>query len=176
MKIYVARHGQTELNKKKLINGRIDEPLTLEGEQQAREASFNMPNTIKHIYVSSLKRAVQTARILNEKINAELTHHDELQEVDFGIVSGTPFDGEAKKRHVELTYDWRPSGENVDDVKLRVLKILKIIKNLSGDKEALVVAHGGIIRLLHLLEFGETLKEIENASVHIFDLDKIIRE
>jgi probable phosphoglycerate mutase len=174
MKIYVIRHGQTELNKKGLINGHIDDILAPEGIEQAKNAAPSLPKTIKHIYSSSLSRAMETAKILNEALNLPITFHDELREVNFGILNGTPFLDEHKKRHQMLDYDWRPSGENFEDVKTRVLKILQKIHKENGAGEALIVAHGGIIRLLHFLEFGEPLNEIGNASLYGFDLDKIL--
>ena len=127
------------------------------------------------MYASSLQRAMQTAEILNEKLNLPLTFHDELQEVNFGVFNGTPYLGEYKKRHRMVDYNWHPSGEDVVDVKKRVLKILKRIHAENGDGEALIVAHGGIIRMMHFLEFGEPLGEIENASLYSFDLDKILK-
>lgn len=175
MKVYVIRHGQTELNKKGIINGHKDDPLAPEGIEQAKMAAPLLPKSIKHIYVSSLERAKQTAGLLNEVLGVPMTFHDELREVNFGVLNGTPFLDEYKKKHKMLDYDWRPSGESFDDVKTRVLKILNQIKNENGDGEALIVAHGGIIRMLHFLEFGEPLNEIENASLHSFDLNKIIK-
>ena len=175
MKIFVIRHGQTELNKKGIINGHIDDPLAPEGIEQAKNASQFLPKTIKHIYSSSLGRAKQTAEILNKSLNVPLTFHDELKEVNFGVLNGTPFLDEWKKRHKMLDYDWRPSGENFDDFKTRVLGLLKTIKENNRSEEVLIVGHGGIIRPLHFLEFGEPLNEIENTSLHSFDLDKIIK-
>lgn len=173
MKIYVIRHGQTELNKQGIINGHKDDPLAPEGIEQAKMAGPSLPKTIKHFYVSSLGRAKQTAEILNESLNVPMTFHDELREVNFGILNGTPFLDEYKKRHKMQDYDWGPSGENFEQVKNRVLKILRDIKRDRNDSEALIIAHGGIIRLLHFLQFKEPLNDIENASLHSFDLDNI---
>jgi broad specificity phosphatase PhoE len=175
MKVYVVRHGATELNKKGIINGHIDDDLTPEGVEQAKELTLLLPNTIKHIYSSSLGRAKQTAEIINEKLKVPITFHDELKEVNFGVLNGTPFLPEYKKRHAAQDYDWRPSGESFEDVKKRVLKILKVIKSESKDGEALIVAHGGTIRLMTLLESGETFENIENASLYTFDLDKVLK-
>ena len=72
-------------------------------------------------------------------------------------------------------YDWRPSGESFENVKERVLKILREIKKENKGGEVLIVAHGGIVRLMHMLEFGEPLEEIENAGLYSFDLDKILK-
>ncbi len=74
-----------------------------------------------------------------------------------------------------LDYDWRPSGESFEEVKTRVVKLLGKIKKENNNKEVLIVAHGGIIRLLHFLEFGEILGEVGNTSLYSFDLDKILK-
>ncbi len=174
MKIYIIRHGQTELNVKGLINGHIDDCLTQEGEEAARSAALILPDTIKHIYSSPLLRAKQTAEIINERLKVLLTFHDELKEANFGDLNGTPFLDEYKKRHAAQDYDWRPSGECFEDVKKRVLDILSIIVAKNGDGEVLIVAHGGIIRLLHLLEYGEVMGDIGNVALYDFDLDAIL--
>ena len=163
------------MNKKGIINGQTDDTLTPEGIDQAKNAAPFLPKTIKHIYSSSLERAKQTAKILNETLKVLLTFHDELKEVNFGVLNGTPFLDEYKKRHKMLDYDWRPSGESFAEVKARVLKFLERIRKENKDEEILIVAHGGIIRLLHFLEFGKPLDEIENTSLHSFDLDKILK-
>ena|SRR5258708_2803614 len=175
MKIFVIRHGQTGLNKKGVINGHIDDVLVPEGIEQAKKAAPLLPKTIKRMYSSSLERAKQTAMILNEVLCVPLTFHDELKEVNFGILNGTPFLDEYKQRHRMQDYDWRPSGESFEQVKTRVLKLAKEIREENDNEEVLIVAHGGIVRLLHFLEFGEPLSEIENASLHSFDLDKILK-
>jgi len=176
MKIYVIRHGQTELNKKGIINGHREDPLSPEGIEQAKMAMPSLPKTIKHFYVSSLERTKQTAKILNSELNIPMTFHDELKEVNFGILNGTPFLDEYKEKHKMQTYDWRPfGGESFNDVKVRVLKILKEIKKENKDGEILIVAHGGIIRLMHFLQFNEILNKIENVSIYSFDLDEILK-
>jgi len=175
MKIYVIRHGQTKLNVQGMINGSIDDELTAEGIEQAKAAAVSLPTSIKHMYVSSLGRARQTAQYLNAERQLPITFHDELQEVDFGILNGTPYVGELVRRHKMMDYDWHPSGENVEDVKNRVLAIIQQIRSESKDEEALIVAHGGIVRMLYFLETnGGILDEISNASIHSFDLDKIL--
>lgn len=175
MKIYIVRHGATEFNKKNLINGQqLEDPLTPEGEEQARATALIVPDTIKRIYSSSLTRARRTAEILNERLKIPLTFHDEFKEVNFGVLEGTPYLDEYKKKHIAIDYDWRPSGECVEDVKKRISKILKKIKEENKDGEALIVAHGGIVRMLNFLQFKEILGEIKNGSIHEFDLDKIL--
>lgn len=174
MKIYVIRHGQSQANADGIIADG-DTPLTQLGIEEAKNAAQSLPSTIKHFYVSTFNRAKHTADILNEGLNVPVTFHDELKEVSFGELEGTPYLDEYKEKHRAQAYDWRPSGESFDEVKERVLKVLEKIKNESNDEEALIVAHGGIIRLLHFLESdGGVLDDVGNISLHSFDLDKIL--
>jgi broad specificity phosphatase PhoE len=174
MKIYAIRHGQTKLNVQKIINGGLDDELTEEGIKQAKEAVQTLPKSIKHMYVSSLGRAKQTAAILNANLRLPVTYSDDLREVDFGELNGTPFLKEIQDRHKALDYDWGPSGENLADVLTRTLRVLQEIKQNNDDGEALIVGHGGTIRTLYYLENGTPMGEIENASLFTFDLDTIL--
>ncbi len=176
MKIYVIRHGLTEQNKQGIFNGWIDETLAPEGVEQVKSIVPSIPKNIKRIYCSSLERTKQTAAIINADLKAKITFHDELREVNMGKLNGQIFTEERKKKHKSLQYDWRPQGgESVEEVKTRVLKILREIKKNNKDSEVLVVTHGGIIRLLHFLESGTLLDNITNALLENFDLDKILK-
>ena len=176
MKIYAIRHGQTKLNVQKINNGGIDDELTDEGMKQAEAAANSLPKSIKRMYVSSLGRAKQTANILNANLGLPITYSDDLREVDFGELNGTPFLQEHQDRHMALNYDWGPSGENFAAVKARTLRILQEIKQSNGDGEALIVGHGGTIRTLYYLEHGTPMGEIKNASLFTFDLDKMLKQ
>lgn len=181
MKIYVIRHGLTELNKKKKVNGQIDEPLAPEGIEQAKAVISLMPESVKHIYSSSLQRARQTAEIINSKLNRPLSLQNELTEIHMGSLAGKAWTNmkaglELKKKHRAIEFNYRSQGgESAKEVKKRVLAFLKQINNKYDDYEVLIVTHGGIIRLLHLLEHKtQLLDEIEHITLHTFDLDKIL--
>lgn len=181
MKIYCLRHGLTELNKKKKVNGQIDEPLAPEGVEQAKTAAFLIPESIRHIYSSPLLRAKQTAEIVNSKLNRPISIQTELTEIHMGSLAGqawTDMEGglELKKKHRAIEFDYRlQGGESAEEVKNRVLAFLKKISSKHSDYEVLIVTHGGIIRTLHLLEHGEEIPDdIKHISLHTFDLNKIL--
>ncbi len=181
MKIYVIRHGLTRLNKEKRINGQIDEPLAPEGVEQARAAIALVPKTVKRIYASTLSRTRQTADIINAELKLPITYHDHIREVNFGSLAGRGWsemkDGKSlKEQYRGMTFDYRPEGESVEDVKARLRAFLGDILGKHADHEALLVAHGGIIRTLTLLEHGKVLDEVENVSIHSFDLKKILEK
>lgn len=100
-----------------------------------------------------------------------------------GSLAGKSWDNvesglELKKKHWAVQFDYRKQGgESAADFKKRIVSFLKSIEGKYKDGEVLIVTHGGIIRLLHLLEHGkELLDEIENASIHTIDLGKILKD
>lgn len=181
MKIYVMRHGMTKLNKQKKVNGQIDEPLSPEGIEQAKAAISLIPESIKYIYSSPLRRAQQTAEIINSKLNRPIYLAAAFSEIHMGTLAGKSWEEmesglELKKKHRSVQFDYTPhGGESVKKVKKRVIEFLKEIKTKHADNEVLIVTHGGIIRLLYLLEHGKPLiDEIEHISPLTFDLNKIL--
>ncbi|OGH24077.1 MAG: hypothetical protein A2698_00545 [Candidatus Levybacteria bacterium RIFCSPHIGHO2_01_FULL_42_15] len=182
MNIFVIRHGITELNKQRKVNGQIDEPLSLEGAEQAKATIPIIPKSIRYIYTSPLIRARQTAEIINTKLNHPIFSIDELTEIHMGTLAGYSWEEmelgeELKKRHRTVQFDYRPyGGESVKEVKKRVTEFLKKLKKKHKDNEVLIITHGGIIRLLYLLEQNKVVDETEkHVSLLTFDLDKIIK-
>lgn len=182
MKIYVMRHGQTELNKQNKVNGEIDEPLAPEGIEQAKTAASLIPNTIRHIYSSPMLRTRQTTEIINTLLKRSTTFHPELTEIHMGSLAGYGWTEmkkglEMKKKHRSIQFDYHPyGGESVADVKARVFAFLKSINGKYKDKEILLVVRGGIIRLLYFFEHNTPfVDKIEHVSPQIFDIDVILQ-
>ena len=182
MKIYIVRHGLTPLNKAKKVNGEVDEPLAPEGIEQAKAIISDIPKSVTRIYSSPLLRARQTADIISSALNIPVTIADELTEIRMGSLAGKSWekmDGglELKKKHRTVQFDYRPyGGEAVVDVKKRLLPFFKKINAKHENNEALIVTHGGMIRLINLLEQGESVYETEkHVSLLTFNLDKILK-
>lgn len=180
MKIYFMRHGVTELNKQGRLNGQIDEPLAPEGFEQARGASKLIPPSVTHIYASSMLRTMQTAEMINERLGLPLVSVDGLREMHMGSVAGhswEKFNPKLKNLHRSMQFDYRnDGGESADEFRKRVTSFLSDINGQHADHEALVVAHGGVLRLLDLLEHGEANQgELENAVLRVYDVDQILK-
>lgn len=129
-----------------------------------------------------MQRAVQTAEIINSILQIPYSTHNELSEVRMGTLAGKAWTEmkngmELKNKHRSIQYDYtKLGGESAVDVKKRVLKFLKEISSKHKDYQVLIITHGGIVRLLHLLEHKKPLvDEIENVSVQEFDLGKILK-
>ena len=113
------------------------------------------------IYTSPLKRALQTAEIINQKFSHPLQTSDCLREVNFGAWEGLTFD-EIVSGYPELSRQWMerpaemrpPGGENFQDLQNRAVGIFNQIYQSNKGKNILVVTHGGVISVLlcHILQ------------------------
>ncbi len=179
MKLYFIRHGLTAHNKRGLTNGQtIDEPLIEKGVKQAEELAEILTKSIKHIYSSDLLRAKQTAEIINKRLNANLTLHQELREIDLGSLTGKSWEEindltgrDLKSAYLAHDYNLEPwGGESVQAVNARVKKVIDEIK--KDGKRALVVAHGGIVRAAYHILTAKNLKAggVGNARIHVFEV------
>ncbi len=89
MNLYVIRHGQTEWNVMKKMQGSIDIPLNKKGIKQAYITKKNLDHiSIDVIFCSPLKRAKQTAEIINKGRNLEIIYDERLKERNYGEFEG----------------------------------------------------------------------------------------
>ncbi|MCM8796698.1 MAG: histidine phosphatase family protein [Candidatus Omnitrophica bacterium] len=157
MKITLIRHGQTLWNKEEIFRGRSDIPLDDVGIKQAKAITKRLSFfDIKAVYSSPLKRALETAQIIAKRFNLKVKVDDDLIDFDFGEWQGLSLK-EVQKKFPETYQQWLeephlaniPNGENLDNVRSRVTKVLdKIIKEQQDD--VAVVSHRVINKLLIL--------------------------
>ncbi len=182
MIFYILRHGITPLNKQKKVNAEVDEPLASEGLEQAKAVVPLIPKSVARIYSSPLLRARQTAEIIGSARNLPITVAEELTEIRMGSLAGKAWeemDGglELKKKHRAVQFDYHPyGGESLEDVKKRLFVFFRELKDKHSDQGVLLITHGGMIRLINLLEQGEIVYETEkHVSLLTFDLVKILK-
>ena len=85
MNIFVVRHGQTEWNVLKKMQGSADIELNEKGLSQAQDtADMLSSETFDVIFSSALKRAKQTAEIINNSRGLNIIFDDRLRERNFG--------------------------------------------------------------------------------------------
>ncbi len=152
MKIWITRHGQTNLNKSHLMQGLTDEPLNETGILQAETARKMIPGIrFDAVYASPLKRAVKTASIIGSVEEKSVIRDQRIIETDFGSY-------EAKSYYAmgpAMTLYWAlpeifpaPKGvETIDSMTKRASEFLKELERKEYEN-VLVVCHGGIIRAL----------------------------
>ena len=97
VKIYLFRHGETDWNKERRLQGQSDIPLNAFGRELAVKTAAALQTVpFDRAFSSPLDRAVETARIILGNRNLTLTTDSRLLEINFGDCEGRGFD-EAKQ-------------------------------------------------------------------------------
>ena len=146
MEILVTRHGQTEWNVKRKVQGKADIELNEQGIEQAKEVQIKLKDEkIDLIICSPLIRAKQTAQIINENKNIPIIYDERISERDFGEFEGL----EREKFDFSSFWSYRKNmqyekAENIKELFNRVYAFLSDIKERYKGKKVLIVTHGGI--------------------------------
>ncbi|HTK17982.1 MAG TPA: histidine phosphatase family protein [Mucilaginibacter sp.] len=169
--LYIVRHGQTDLNKQGIVQGRgRNTDLNEEGRRQAQlfyEAYKNVP--FDKIYISELKRTQQSIQpFIDDGLPFEKLSG--LDELAWGVLEGQPSTPENKAAFMKLMRDWLDGkldskfegGESPNEVKARQLEALKIIMSHPDEKTVLICMHGRALRLLLCVLQDLPLTEMEN--------------
>ncbi len=169
--MYIVRHGQTDLNKRGIIQGRgMDTDLNDEGRRQA-QIFFDAYKTVPFdkIYISALKRTRQSIQpfidlgIPFEKLSG-------LDELGWGIHEGQSPTPENKAEFLQIMRDWTSGnldskfegGESPNEVKARQQEALKVIMSHPEEKTVLICMHGRALRLLLCLLTNRPLTEMDS--------------
>ena len=190
--IYLVRHGETEWNVKKLVQGHQDSPLTAEGIQQGKILGEKLKKVdFEAVFSSDSLRAHKTAQLilLEKKIAIKTT--ESLRERKFGqkyegkhseILNTDIRNYLAKYQHMtnaqRLKIRFTPDMESNEEVLSRVITFLREIAVGFKGKKVLVVTHGGVMRhLLIHLGFGDhnslSYGAINNNAMVILQCDGI---
>ena len=144
--LYIIRHGQTDLNRKKVLQGRSDSPLNEEGLAQAEAAAQRVRDLgirFDKVYTSPLIRAVQTAEKLAGGAPVEVD--ERLIEMDYGPYEGTGLEPPAPEV-LEFFMDFAnvpaPDGmEQLPSVVSRLGEFLEEIKAEAETGDILISTH-----------------------------------
>ena len=141
MEILLTRHGQTQWNVLGKVQGKADIELNENGILQAEETGEILKNeNIDLIICSPLKRAKQTAEIINKNRNVPIIYDEDIIERDFGEFEGV------NKKDFDFEGYWSykqnkqyQKAENIRVFFARVYKFLDKIKVEYNDKRILIV-------------------------------------
>jgi alpha-ribazole phosphatase len=178
LKLYLVRHGQTDLNKVRRYQGRIDVPLNETGIGQAQKLALRLSSEpFDKIYASPLVRAQETAKTIHNGRNIDIVSLPELVEMDFGKLEGKTY-----KEIIEIFPDWDPAvfdftfagGENLDSLAIRIKSFVAMLKELDEGSNILVVTHSGCLRIILCLLLDIDINKwwqfkIDVASLTIMD-------
>ena len=173
--LYIARHGQTEENVQRILQGQMPGHLTAEGIAQAGEMREKLRDIhFDRIISSDLKRAVDTTRIIAEPHGGAFELEPLLRERDFGIHTGGPY--------IKISRELDPSAETMERLSQRAADFLNEVMRSSGCEimrssapslNILAVSHGLFLRVLQAVYHGvevRSIEKMENAEVRVLEL------
>ena len=150
MKLILVRHGQTTMNRDRIIQGcGSDSGLSQRGREQAeRTASLLGQQKIDAIYSSPLKRAVDTAQAIAQACQLGVNVAPGLKEIDAGELEGVSLDN-MEEQHMEPWREWMrgntslllPGGESLEELQRRAWNEIERMMERHRDETIVVVSH-----------------------------------
>ncbi len=178
-RLLLARHGETEWNALGRLQGHTDIPLNERGKQQARDLAraIRDANTgVRHVVTSDLARARETGEIVADTLGLDAPRViADLRERKFGLFEGLTRD-EINARHPAAWRAWQTAqtppegGEPLASATARVHAALEELVREGGDP-ALVISHGGVMRLWLLDVLGTRIPALHNGVTYAVDHD-----
>ncbi|MCL2656596.1 MAG: histidine phosphatase family protein [Betaproteobacteria bacterium] len=185
-RICLIRHGETDWNVARRMQGHTDIPLNSTGRAQAcRLAASLADEHFAAIYTSDLLRARQTAEAVAHRFALHVQPEPGLRERNYGGFQGLTYD-EAKAKYPDvyarfeqrITTDAFPGGgESLEMFFERVRQTLTAIAERHPDADILVVCHGGVLDMVHRIAAALPLTRkrdfpIGNATVNWLEYDQ----
>ena len=159
MRLVLARHGETEWNRLRRIQGLSDLEMNERGRKQARALALALSNQkVQAIYTSPLRRARDTARLIAEPHGLDVAVLQGLREMDAGEIDGLTYE-EMRDRYGDFFEKWmedcsavRPPGgctlaEIQEHAWAAVQEILAKHRGLSSKKGA--TGEGVVVAVTH---------------------------
>ena len=180
--LYIIRHGETDLNKQGIVQGRgVNPPLNDLGRRQA-ELFFKkyQDEPFEVIYTSSLRRSKESVKRFIEK-GIPWEAHAELDEISWGIFEGKPATHDFKMQYRNLLEKWQSgnlmamaeSGESPLEVSERQQKFINDMLSKSENK-ILMCMHGRAMRIFLPTLLKQDLRVMEDYPHHNLTLYKVI--
>ena len=164
--IILIRHGKTEWNSQKRMQGHSNSDLSSVGQAQIQALGQWMKNVpFDLIYSSDSLRAKQTAEAITQFSGHELQFDQRLREKNLGVFEGLTSE-EARERHPEVFRLFKTAGskyvidegESTQQLQDRALEIVNEIRIKHPEERVLLVTHGGFIRVVMKHSLGLSLE------------------
>jgi len=171
MQLILIRHGETLWNKEGRVQGTSDVELSATGKKQAELLALSLKDhLIEAIHASPLKRAYQTAEIINKFHHLDIQIHRDLMEMDQGDFEGLSFK-ELMAGKKEFLQKWisdpalvkMPNGESLSELQNRAWSAMEEI--IGKSQNALIVSHNFTIAAILCRLRNISLAEFRSACV-----------
>lgn len=181
----LVRHGETDWNGEKRIQGQIDIDLNARGEAQARAVAGGLKgHSFAAVYSSDLRRAWHTARIAAAALGLAVSPAPTLRERHFGVMQGVTA-GEAREQlphahhhHQARTPDYDfDSGESLIAFAARVMRGLDELAERHPGQSVLAFTHGGVLDIAYRAATSRALDAprdfaLPNAALNWLERDE----
>lgn len=177
IRFYIVRHGQTLFNKKDLVQGWCDSPLTTLGQKQARQVGINLKDVDFVCGYSSIsERAFDTAKAILGDTSIRMDKR--LKEFNFGELEGeknsTLLKGRTTDFNEVMKIGWVDvGGENEQMVRERLRHFFDDITSHHQEGNILITSHGMTIMAIirELISEKSLASGVENCSVSIIEYE-----
>lgn len=180
--VYLIRHGETEWNVQRRIQGQSDSPLTLMGERQAGQAAARLRAIgITHVIASDLGRTQQTGAIIAAACDCPLTLDARLRELNMGVLESrylASLNAQEEQWRLSLL-DGSPAGripqgETMSELGARMQQALNDCLTLPPGSRPLLVSHGIALgcllsTILGLPPYAERRLRLRNCALSRVD-------
>ncbi|WP_144506545.1 phosphoserine phosphatase 1 [Bacillus mycoides] len=154
--VYVTRHGETEWNVAKRMQGRKNSALTENGMLQAKQLGDRMKDlAIDAIYSSPSERTLHTAKLIKGERDIPIIADEHFYEINMGIWEGQTIDEIEMQYPEEVHLFWNEphlfqstSGENFTAVHKRVIEGIQFLLEKHKGENILIVSHAAAAKLL----------------------------
>lgn len=183
-RICIIRHGETDWNVDRRIQGHTDIPLNETGRAQALAMAFNAAHQrFDAIYSSDLARAQETARVLAQREDQQVKLLPQLRERHYGIFQGlTAAEGAAQHPAAHAHYLARDpdydfeGGESLRRFAERVSEAIAWLVRHHGGQTIAAVSHSGVLDVVYRRATGRPLSAprdfaIPNCALNWFRFD-----
>lgn len=179
----IIRHGETDWNVERRIQGHIDIPLNGIGRAQAAATAIGLADrSFAALYSSDLVRAWTTAEIAASRLRLELQAEPGLRERHYGVFQGLTTTEAAQRfpaahaRYLarDPDYDFE-AGESLSQVATRVTAAIEVLAARHRGQSVLLVSHGGVLDICYRRTTGRNLSAprdfpIPNAALNWIDV------
>lgn len=171
MTVYLIRHGETDLNKQKMLQGRSNIELNEYGRELARKTGEALKDvSFDYVYSSPLIRAYETAKLLLGDKEIPVVTDERIQEISFGVYEGLSYHPEhhtiPDKDFIRFfdapeSYKVPENGESFEEVIKRTGEFWQeLIRNPMHEKKTILVSTHGCALKAILANINQT--PIEN--------------
>lgn len=181
----LVRHGETDWNGEKRIQGQIDIDLNVRGEAQARAVADGLAgHSFAAAYSSDLRRAWHTARIAAAGLGLAVSPAPTLRERHFGVLQGvTASEARARLPHAHHHHQARTpdydfdSGESLIAFAARVMRGLDVLAERHPGQNVLAFTHGGVLDIAYRVAMSRALDAprdfaLPNAALNWLERDE----